>query len=104
MSQLADELVLCVQPRDDVREEQMTSTDEIKAALSKRMDAVLLLPVNGHLTSLLSDALDRFGNQTYGLCATCERRISPKRLAALPWARYCITCQEMREDFAAEVP
>jgi DnaK suppressor protein len=82
----------------------MTSTDEIKAALSIRMDEVLSLPVNRHLTSLLSDALDRFGNQTYGLCATCEQRISPKRLAALPWARYCIACQEMREDFAAEVP
>src|SRR5436190_19516931 len=42
----------------------------------------------------LSDALRRIGNDTYGVCAECEEPISAKRLDALPWARYCVPCQE----------
>jgi RNA polymerase-binding transcription factor DksA len=93
---------------------QMTSSDEIKTALSERLEAlcivdnagrdgIAVVTGNRHLKSLVSDAMERAGNETYGLCAACEQRISPKRLAALPWARYCIACQEMKEGFAAEV-
>lgn len=40
-------------------------------------------------------ALARLDNETYGVCAECEEEISAKRLDALPWARYCVTCQEL---------
>jgi RNA polymerase-binding transcription factor DksA len=126
MCQLALQLVLRVQLCDRARKEQMTSRDEIKTALSARLkslhtlgqaggdgiaavmsvggtDEVHSLPQNFHLTALVSDALERAGNETYGLCAACEQRISPKRLAALPWAKYCISCQEVQEGFTAEV-
>lgn len=43
----------------------------------------------------VSDALLRFDHGTYGVCAECEEEISTKRLDALPWARYCVTCQEL---------
>jgi DnaK suppressor protein len=39
---------------------------------------------------LISEALERIENHTYGLCADCDEQISEKRLAALPWAKYCI--------------
>jgi DnaK suppressor protein len=42
----------------------------------------------------ISDALDRIDHGTYGICLQCEEPISPKRLDAVPWARYCVTCQE----------
>ncbi len=42
----------------------------------------------------VSDALIRIEHGTYGVCAECEEPISAKRLEALPWARYCVTCQE----------
>jgi len=42
----------------------------------------------------ISDALLRIGNGTYGICMQCEEPISPKRLDAVPWARYCVKCQE----------
>jgi DnaK suppressor protein len=42
----------------------------------------------------VSGALHRIEQETYGICAECEEPISPKRLDAVPWARYCITCQE----------
>lgn len=43
---------------------------------------------------LISDALKRIENKTYGHCAECAAQISPRRLAAVPWAKYCFECQE----------
>ena len=42
----------------------------------------------------IGDALHRIEQGTYGVCAECEEPISAKRLDAVPWARYCVTCQE----------
>ena len=42
----------------------------------------------------ISDALQRIEQATYGVCLECEEPISVKRLEAVPWARYCVTCQE----------
>jgi DnaK suppressor protein len=42
----------------------------------------------------ISDALVRIEQGTYGVCLECEEPISAKRLEAVPWARYCVTCQE----------
>jgi DnaK suppressor protein len=43
---------------------------------------------------LIEEALDRLHAGDYGVCLACEEPIAPKRLHALPWARYCVTCQE----------
>lgn len=39
-------------------------------------------------------AIRRIEQGTYGVCHECEEPISSKRLDALPWAKYCVTCQE----------
>ena len=39
-------------------------------------------------------AIRRIEQGTYGVCHECEEPISPKRLDALPWAKYCVKCQE----------
>jgi DnaK suppressor protein len=44
---------------------------------------------------LIEEALDRLDSGDYGVCLDCEEPIAPKRLRALSWARYCVTCQEM---------
>jgi DnaK suppressor protein len=41
-------------------------------------------------------ALKRVAGGTYGFCEGCGEEISPNRLKAIPWARYCLTCQELR--------
>ncbi len=43
---------------------------------------------------LIEEALDRLETGDYGTCLACEEPIPVKRLHALPWARYCIPCQE----------
>jgi|SRR5579872_1290453 len=42
----------------------------------------------------ISDALHRIEQEIYGTCMECEEPISLKRLDAVPWARYCVPCQE----------
>ena len=43
---------------------------------------------------LVEEALDRLDTGDYGICLGCDEPIAEKRLRALPWARYCVTCQE----------
>jgi DnaK suppressor protein len=46
---------------------------------------------------LISEALERIEDETYGFCVHCENPIQPKRLEAVPWAGYCIRCQDLKE-------
>ena len=46
---------------------------------------------------LIDQALMRIEDDEYGACQNCEKPINPKRLNAIPWARYCIDCQELLE-------
>ena len=43
---------------------------------------------------LVDEALDRLATGDYGICLGCDEPIAEKRLRALPWARYCVPCQE----------
>ena len=42
-------------------------------------------------------ALTRIHAGTFGICLDCEKEISMKRLAAMPWTASCIVCQEAAE-------
>lgn len=42
----------------------------------------------------VQDALRRLEQGTYGVCYECEEPISGKRLDAVPWAKFCVSCQE----------
>jgi DnaK suppressor protein len=48
--------------------------------------------------TLIDEALLRIDDEEYGSCQNCEKPINPKRLAAIPWARYCLECQELVEQ------
>jgi len=46
----------------------------------------------------VDEAIVRVDKGQYGLCANCGQPIARPRLDALPWARYCIVCQELLEQ------
>lgn len=46
----------------------------------------------------IKGALERLREGTYGTCLDCGMPISRKRLEAVPWTRYCVTCQERRQS------
>jgi len=39
-------------------------------------------------------ALARMEEGSYGICLGCDQPIPTKRLDAVPWAAYCVRCQE----------
>lgn len=47
---------------------------------------------------LIEEALERLHQGTYGSCLNCGEPISAKRLSAIPWARYCVNCQTLKEQ------
>ncbi|MDQ3131435.1 MAG: TraR/DksA family transcriptional regulator, partial [Acidobacteriota bacterium] len=48
--------------------------------------------------ALIDEALVRIEDEEYGVCQNCEKEINPKRLAAIPWARFCLNCQQLLEQ------
>ena len=44
----------------------------------------------------IEGALVRLKDGTYGTCMDCGMPLSRKRLEALPWARFCVACEERR--------
>ena len=54
---------------------------------------------------LVDEALVRVRQGSYGECMMCGELVNPKRLQAIPWARYCVKCQQLaeREELAQSV-
>jgi DnaK suppressor protein len=50
-----------------------------------------------YILTLIEEALERLDDGEYGFCVNCSREVQPKRLEAVPWARHCITCQDLQE-------
>lgn len=50
------------------------------------------------LLELVDDALDRIRENSFGECISCHQELQQKRLEAVPWTRYCISCQEKMEQ------
>jgi DnaK suppressor protein len=53
---------------------------------------------NRSLLQLVDDALRRIDDETFGECGSCHQELQQKRLEAVPWTRYCISCQEKKEQ------
>jgi DnaK suppressor protein len=71
--------------------------DRANASQDKEMTWLLNSQERG-LLDLIDAALSRIRAGTFGECEHCGREIGLKRLAAIPWSRYCITCQELLEE------
>ena len=68
--------------------------DRATASISREMTFQQKAQYRG-LLMLVEAALGRINHGTFGDCLNCGQEISPKRLSAVPWSRYCITCQEL---------
>ena len=67
--------------------------EEIQAA-SERALAVCNLDREFNQLRNARAALRRIPEGSFGTCQQCDDDIHPKRLAAVPWATFCIRCQE----------
>ena len=71
--------------------------DQIQHAMECELELGRLARESSLLHAVRS-AILRIDTEMFGLCLNCEQEISPKRLAALPWAPFCITCQDAADN------
>jgi DnaK suppressor protein len=88
------ELSGSIRARDEIIIEK--AADELDAVqqMGERELAIRSLDRNSNGLRQIRNALQRIANDTYGICLNCDENISPKRLTAVPWAAFCIGCQE----------
>jgi DnaK suppressor protein len=88
------ELVRILRNRDGIAiEKSADQMDEIQYALERDL-AIRNVDRESILQRQVKAALRRIRDGSFGTCIDCEWAISPKRLAAVPWASRCIQCQE----------
>jgi DnaK suppressor protein len=69
--------------------------DDEQAQISQdEFVSVCLNSLDYEQLQLVNEALDRLDSGHYSICLACDEPISAKRLAAVSWARYCVTCQD----------
>jgi len=96
------ELEHVVRNRDAITiEKSADALDEVQHA-SERELAIRNLDRESNLLRSVRLALRRIEDGSFGTCMHCEEEISPKRLAAVPWAAYCIQCQEQADRNQAD--
>jgi RNA polymerase-binding transcription factor len=91
------ELEQIVRNRDGIAIEKSADVlDEIQHATEREL-AVRNLDRESHLLRNVRSALRRIRDASFGVCVHCEEQISSKRLAAVPWAPFCIRCQHQAD-------
>jgi len=76
--------------------------EEIQAA-SQRALAVSNLDREYSELRNVRAAIRRIEEGSFGTCQECDEDIHPKRLAAVPWATFCIRCQEAADGNLEEM-
>jgi len=88
------EVLQALRMRDGIAiEKSPDPMDEIQDA-SERDLAIRNADRGSILLRQVRAALLRVHDGGFGTCIECEEAISPKRLAAVPWASRCIRCQD----------
>jgi DnaK suppressor protein len=91
------ELMGGLRNRDGIAiEKSADQMDEIQYATERDL-AIRNVDRDSALLRQVKAALGRIHSGCFGICLDCEETISPKRLAAVPWAQRCIRCQELAD-------
>jgi DnaK suppressor protein len=76
----------------------LQTPDEVEFAIRTAQQdlTAATLELRSRMLKEVENALRRVAGGSYGVCEGCSEEISANRLKAIPWARYCLTCQELR--------
>jgi DnaK suppressor protein len=88
------ELQRLTRQRDGITVERSADLLEEIQAASGRALAVSNLDRDYSQLQNARAALLRIQEGNFGACEQCDEDIHPKRLVAVPWAAFCIRCQE----------
>lgn len=80
------------------RDAEATQDPADMAANAYTKELLMSMSTNDRqLLESIDAALDRIEDGKYGKCVHCGQPIQEKRLEAVPWARHCLTCQDLNE-------
>src|SRR6185437_10620736 len=89
--------------RDEIAiEKAPDALDEVQLAGEREL-AIRNLDRDSNMLRQIRRALARIEDGSYGICLHCDEEISPKRIAAVPWAAFCIKGQEQVDRHEIEV-
>lgn len=88
------ELSAATANRDEIRiENAAEDVDRIQQRMNREI-AIRNLDRESRLLKSVEEALERIEIGSFGMCVRCDQEIPEKRLKAVPWASYCLSCQE----------
>jgi DnaK suppressor protein len=91
------ELARVIRNRDGIAiEKSPDHLDEVQLAAEREL-AIRNLDRDSNRLRSVRGALRRIEEGSFGVCLHCDEDISPKRLAAVPFAPFCIQCQELAD-------
>ncbi|MCX7919585.1 MAG: TraR/DksA family transcriptional regulator [bacterium] len=70
---------------------------DLASASHERELSIILNGNNEEALDRIDEALRLIEEGTFGICQECKKPISKERLAVVPFARYCVSCQEKKE-------
>jgi len=82
------------------RERDLEATQDPADMAANAYTKELLISMSANdrkLLQLIDEALERVERGEYGECVNCGEPLTEKRLDAVPWARYCLKCQDLQE-------
>ena len=80
------------------RDAEATQDPADMAANAYTKELLMSMSTNDRqLLDSIDAALERIEAGKYGKCVHCGQPIQDKRLEAVPWARHCLTCQDLNE-------
>ena len=80
------------------RDAEATQDPADMAANAYTKELLMSMSTNDRqLLESIDAALERIEAGKYGKCVHCGQPIQEKRLEAVPWARHCLTCQDLNE-------
>jgi len=88
-----DLLSTCSHREGIVIEATADDFDRLQQQVTREV-AIRHLDNSAKLLRSVQAALDRVEDEIYGVCLRCEEPIAENRLKAIPWASYCVNCQE----------
>jgi DnaK suppressor protein len=94
------EIILSKLSSNDLSVDDAETPDPVDLAVRNYSKNVMLAVSENESRQLflINESLARIEDDEYGSCQNCENPINPKRLDAVPWARYCLKCQELLEQ------
>jgi DnaK suppressor protein len=82
------------------RERDLEATQDPADMAANAYTKELLISMSANdrrLLALIDEALHRIETSGFGECVNCSEPVQEKRLEAVPWARFCLKCQDLQE-------